>query len=78
LYHFDFYRFKRSSEWVDSGFRDYFNQESLCIVEWPEKAAGQLPAADVTIQMSIVENGRAVMLNAESEEGRRCLEQLVS
>jgi len=77
LYHFDFYRFKRSSEWVDSGFRDYFNQESLCIVEWPEKAGGQLPAPDVTIQMSVEDNGRAVTLNAGSEQGRLCLEQLV-
>src|SRR5688572_11146990 len=77
LYHFDFYRFKRSSEWVDSGFRDYFNQESLCIVEWPEKAGGQLPAPDVTIQMSVEDNGRAVTLNAGSEQGRLCLKQLV-
>ena len=77
LYHFDLYRFKRSSEWVDSGFRDYFNQESLCIVEWPEKAGGELPAPDVTIQMAVEGPGRAVTLNADSEQGRLCLEQLV-
>ena len=76
-YHFDFYRFKRSSEWDESGFRDYFNQESLCIVEWPEKAGDRLPAPDVTIQMGVEDSGRAVTLDASSEEGRRCLARLV-
>src|SRR3970040_2186138 len=34
LYHFDFYRFKDRSEWLSSGFREYFNPDSVCIVEW--------------------------------------------
>ena len=33
LYHFDFYRFKDESEWVSSGFRDYFGPDALSIVE---------------------------------------------
>src|SRR5574339_268615 len=33
LYHFDFYRFKERSEWRESGFRDYFNPHSACVVE---------------------------------------------
>src|SRR3970282_3016642 len=38
FYHFDFYRFKDRSEWLSSGFREYFNPQALCVVEWPEKA----------------------------------------
>src|SRR3970040_1639126 len=38
FYHFDFYRFKDRSDWVNSGFRDYFNGEAFCVVEWPERA----------------------------------------
>src|SRR3979490_1483010 len=38
LYHFDFYRFKDRSEWLSSGFREYFNADSVCLVEWPERA----------------------------------------
>src|SRR6266700_7019089 len=41
FYHFDFYRCKDRSEWLDSGFRDYFNPQSVCVVEWPE-CAGDL------------------------------------
>ena len=33
LYHFDFFRFKDRSEWLNSGFREHFNPGSLCVVE---------------------------------------------
>ena len=48
LYHFDCYRFKDPKEWRDAGFNEYFNDASVCLVEWPEKAAGQLPAPTST------------------------------
>jgi tRNA threonylcarbamoyladenosine biosynthesis protein TsaE len=39
LYHFDFFRFREPSEWRDTGFRECFSEHSICLVEWPEKAA---------------------------------------
>jgi len=76
LYHFDFYRFNRSDEWVDAGLREYFNGESVCLVEWPEKAGGLLPAPDMRIEMEIDGNGRRVTISADTEAGRNCLKQL--
>ena len=38
LYHFDFYRFESPTEWEEAGFREYFNADSICMVEWPEKS----------------------------------------
>jgi len=73
LYHFDFYRFKHSEEWADAGFRDYFNPESVCLVEWPEKAGGQLPTPDVKIEMKVDGNGRSVTISADTEAGKNCL-----
>jgi tRNA threonylcarbamoyladenosine biosynthesis protein TsaE len=52
VYHFDFYRFFDQNEWVDSGFRDYFEEPAICWVEWPERADGLLPHADVEISLS--------------------------
>lgn len=78
LYHFDFYRFSRSDEWVDAGFREYFNSESVCLVEWPEKAGGQLPPPDVRIEMQISGSGRSAVLAAYTEAGTECLERLHS
>ena len=51
LYHFDFYRFKNRSEWLSSGFREHFNAESLCIVEWPERAGGLIAVPDLDMHL---------------------------
>ncbi len=73
LHHFDFYRFKRPEEWVEAGFRDAFGGDAVCLVEWPEKAAGQLPPADLQIRIGYAGNGREARISAHSEAGRQCL-----
>ena len=78
LYHFDFYRFKRSDEWVDAGLREYFNSESVCLIEWPEKAGGELPAPDLKIEINIDGSGRSVTITTNTEAGRHCLVRLQS
>lgn len=75
LYHFDFYRFLDPRELEESGFREYFNPESVCLVEWPEKAP-DLPAADLDIELCVAGVGRTVELQAHTEVGRRCLDRL--
>jgi tRNA threonylcarbamoyladenosine biosynthesis protein TsaE len=45
--HFDFYRFDDPREWEDAGFREIFAAPGLKLAEWPEKAAGLLPPADL-------------------------------
>lgn len=47
--HFDFYRFGDPREWEDAGLRDVFAAPGLKLCEWPEKAAGQLPAPDLQL-----------------------------
>jgi tRNA threonylcarbamoyladenosine biosynthesis protein TsaE len=76
LYHFDFYRFDDPRELADAGFRDCFNPDSACLVEWPEKAAAGLPAADIRIEMRLEATGRRVEIFADTEAGRRCVERL--
>jgi len=73
LYHFDFYRFESPTEWEEAGFREYFNADSICMVEWPEKANGLLPPADLRFFIHIVEAGRDVEIRADTEAGRLCL-----
>lgn len=76
LYHFDLYRFADPSEWAEAGFREYFNAGSICLVEWPEKAAGLLPEPDLALRLSWVGEGRQAELVANTEAGRRCIEAL--
>lgn len=52
--HFDFYRFGDPREWEDAGFRDVFASPGLKLCEWPEKAAGQLPPADLQLFIELL------------------------
>jgi len=76
LYHFDFYRLQRPDEWVDAGFRDYFSSGAVCLVEWPDKAGAQLPAADMTIDLATAGDARKATLSADTEAGINCLRRL--
>ena len=78
LYHFDFYRFSESSEWSDAGFREHFDGGNVCLVEWPEKAAGQLPPPDLWIHLESERDGRLATVAAHTDAGRRCLLALPS
>ncbi|MBS4095462.1 MAG: tRNA (adenosine(37)-N6)-threonylcarbamoyltransferase complex ATPase subunit type 1 TsaE [Sulfuricella sp.] len=73
LYHFDFYRFNDPEEWQEAGFREYFNDASICLVEWPEKAGGLLPPADIQIALRIAGQGRQAEITTGTEKGRLCL-----
>jgi tRNA threonylcarbamoyladenosine biosynthesis protein TsaE len=76
LYHFDFYRFTEPRELDEAGFREHFNPETVCLVEWPENAAGVVPPADIRIELKIAGRGRELEIDADTEAGRRCLEHL--
>jgi tRNA threonylcarbamoyladenosine biosynthesis protein TsaE len=73
FYHFDFYRLKNRAEWEHAGFRDYFNAHSMCVVEWPERAAGLLAPPDLEIALSFDGDGRRAQVQAHSEPGRAWL-----
>jgi tRNA threonylcarbamoyladenosine biosynthesis protein TsaE len=74
LYHFDLYRFIDKEEWEVAGFREYFNSTSVCLVEWPEKAAELLPDADIEIWLTVDGTGRKAALRAKTTQGQQCLE----
>jgi tRNA threonylcarbamoyladenosine biosynthesis protein TsaE len=76
FHHFDFYRFHDPREWIDAGFRESFNGRNVSLVEWPEKAAGQLPPADLDIALALHEAGRSAVLTSSSLKGQKCLAML--
>ena len=78
LHHFDFYRFHDPREWIDAGFRESFDGLNVSLVEWPEKAAGMLPPADLEIGLALHGTGRNAELTPSSAAGRRCLERIAA
>ena len=77
VYHFDFYRFHDPAELESIGYRDYFAADCCCLVEWPERAKGLLPPADIEIALQIHPPGRQAQCCGRSERGRRLLNDLV-
>ncbi|MGI9025481.1 MAG: tRNA (adenosine(37)-N6)-threonylcarbamoyltransferase complex ATPase subunit type 1 TsaE [Burkholderiaceae bacterium] len=79
-YHFDFYRFENPHEWEDAGFRDYFSDASLRLVEWPERASSDacslLPAPDLHVTLETRGEGRVATVAAESERGAAWLSRI--
>ena len=74
--HFDLYRMSSPEEFLDAGFREDFNTENICIVEWPEKADPVLPPPDLNIILRVAGDGRDVELQALSDLGLLCLDRL--
>ena len=75
FYHFDFYRFTSPDDWDAAGFSDYFRDDAVCIVEWPEHAGDRLPRADLALSLAYDANGgsRALVARANTPSGERCL-----
>jgi tRNA threonylcarbamoyladenosine biosynthesis protein TsaE len=65
FYHFDLYRLKNHEEWRDSGFQEYFNPDSACAVEWPERAGTLLAPPDLEVTLEFAGTGRRARLSGE-------------
>jgi tRNA threonylcarbamoyladenosine biosynthesis protein TsaE len=69
IYHFDLYRLGDPAELEYVGIDDYFSQDCLCLVEWPENGEGYLPEPDLLIKLEIFKRGRIMRLCAGSTLG---------
>lgn len=77
IFHFDFYRVVDPGELEFLGLRDYFDGESICIVEWPERAGSVLPTPDLDVMIRLSnEWGRVLHLQAHSDIGAAALSAL--
>jgi len=56
IFHFDLYRIEHPSELQQIGIEEYFENNSLNFIEWPEKSMDFLPDEKIWMYIS-VENG---------------------
>ena len=76
FYHLDFYRFSDSREWLDAGFRDILQENSIVLIEWPEQAGPLLPPPDLDVLIKHEDEGRSAVLTPCSDKGRLWLTTL--
>jgi len=74
--HFDLYRLAEPEELEYLGYRDYLNRQTLCLIEWPERARDYLQAIDLAVHIEYDPAGRRVELEPGSEWGKKLISAL--
>ncbi len=74
--HVDLYRLRGEADLDALGLRDYLAAGHLILIEWPEHAAGALPAADVDIAFDDADQGRRASVHGGSATGRNWIANL--
>jgi len=69
ILHLDLYRLGDAAELEYLGFRDVFEGDALVLMEWPQRAAGKMPAADIQVQLGLDGAGRSARLSGGTEQG---------
>lgn len=73
LHHFDLYRIHDETELEYIGFRDYFREDSVCCIEWPERAGYFLEKIDMNFAFAMNGGGRLLTIKATSPAGEKIL-----
>lgn len=61
IYHFDFYRIKNLSEVYNMGYEEYFYNNAICFIEWPELIEELLPEETIKVTIEEHENGKRTL-----------------
>ena len=78
IFHFDLYRFADPEEWFELGFDEYFTYNSICFIEWAERASGLIPHIDWTINLTMRGDIHNCQIIANTGKGRSCLQALMA
>lgn len=73
VFHLDLYRLSAAEELDYLGWQEAFGEGGLLLIEWPERGAGVLPAADLRIELAMQSPGRGLRLS-----GRGAWERVVA
>ena len=76
IYHFDLYRLSDPEELEFMGIRDYFTENSICLIEWAEKGQGLLAEPDLLVNIDYADNARNIQLIAKSKLGNNIIQHL--
>ena len=55
IYHFDFYRLKNEAEIQNLGLDEFFYNDYICLIEWPDKVRNFLPESRWEVYLNFVD-----------------------
>ena len=76
IHHLDLYRIAAADEMEWLGLRDLAVGRHLWLIEWPERAAGAVPAPDLVVNLAHAAHGRNIHVEPVSARARQWLESL--
>ncbi len=76
ILHLDLYRLAGDADVASLGLRDELDPGVLLLIEWPERAAGALPLADLLVRLSIAGEGRSATIEAQGAAGQSWLSRI--
>ena len=76
MLHLDLYRLRDPGELEHLGLREWARPGCLWLIEWPERAAGLLPPADLVIALTAGPDAHQADLCAGGASGTAWLERL--
>jgi tRNA threonylcarbamoyladenosine biosynthesis protein TsaE len=74
--HLDLYRLAGSADVASLGLRDELDPGVLLLIEWPERAAGSLPSADLLVNLSTLGEGRSAKIEVPAVAGQAWLSRI--
>lgn len=78
IYHFDLYRLGDPEELEYLGGRDYFSEDAVCLIEWPQRGEGWLAEPDVELTLTYQPDGRVIELKGLTKKGQDLVKKLPS
>lgn len=76
FYHMDLYRLSDPEELEYLGIRDYQHQQTIALVEWPEKGQGFLPGFDINLTITMEQGERTFEFTALTANGESLLQAI--
>lgn len=78
IHHFDLYRLYDAEELEFMGIRDYFSQQTVTLIEWPDKGEKLLPTPSLTIKIVYKNLEREVTLIPHTEITKSIIKKITT
>ena len=78
IYHLDLYRLGSAADLEGLGLRDLLEEDSILLIEWPEKGGDQLPPADLKLELHYASPGRRLVFRPLTRTGEFLVQSLES